>query len=156
MKLDWIQGLSEEDRKAAVFMLAYQKARREVQGGYRLAPTFGPEIMLRPVFKQCRTVMRWLEKEGWKITWREVHWRGYLKHCFESMAPTVPHPGQLRNMRLLRSYLSTVGDNKPKHVRSALELHNLYNRVLRPEIAKDGSWQAAIGVKNLEDTATVD
>lgn len=145
-KLAWVERLTSEDRKAYVFMLAYQKARRAVQGGFTLGSVMEPEIVLKPTFKQCRTVVTWLEKQGWKITWREVHWQGYLKHAFASMAPTVPLPGQLRNWRLLRAYLASVPDQVVP-ARSEREMHDLYQKVLRPEIARDGSWQASLGLR---------
>lgn len=146
-KLAWIDNLTPLDRKAYVFMLAYQKARRQTQGGFSVGYVLEPEIILKSPFKQCRTVVKWLEKEGWKITWKEVHWQGYLKHAFKEMAPTVPMPGQLRNWRLLRGYLGTHAENTTAPIRSKKELHDLYRKVLRPELLEDGSFMGALGLQ---------
>jgi len=148
--MQWLQ------RNALTFAFAYEKIRRSHgQFGYRVFPELAPVVVTLPVFKTCLTVVRWLEQTGWKITWAEIHWQGFIKFAFREMKPSIPQVGQLKNMRLLRRYLSSAPDAKkwepPK--RSREDLERIYRDVIDPALATTPVL-AALGLKRPPETSS--
>ncbi len=104
------------------------------------------EIVENRAIKTCLTVVRWLDHTGWKITWNEVHWQGYISFAFRRMSPTIPQPGQLKNPYLLRLYLASAPDGWEPPKRSRAELERIYRSVLDPELATTTAL-AALGLR---------
>jgi len=150
-----MEALEPVERNALTFAMAYEKIRRELgQFGYRVFPEISPVVLELSSFKTSRTVVKWLEHTGWKISWTEVHWQGYIKFAFRQMAPTVPQLGQLRNGMLLRRYLASAPDaaewEPPKRPREDLE--RIYRACLDPLLATTPVL-AALGLRpRFEDT----
>lgn len=145
--MQWLKGLTPDQRRAMVFALAYERVRRN-QGhfGYRIFPELAPAVLELHSFKTCLTVVLWLDQTGWKISWSEIHWQGYIKYAFRELRPTIPHVGQLKNMRLLRSYLASAPDDWEPPQRSSADLDRIYRKVLDPELATT-SMLAALGLR---------
>ncbi len=146
-QLKQFEGFTEQERRTLVLAMCYERTRRTRQFGYRV---FGhrdikPEIISTPLFKTLNTVREWLDQTGWKISWSEVHWQGYIRFCFERLAPTIPMPGQLKNKKLLRLYLASAPDYQPPE-RSQEEMEAIYRKVLRPEI-NTTTFMAALGLR---------
>lgn len=154
--MSWMEELVSEQRNALTFAMAYEKIRRELgHFGYRVFPQLSPVCLELSAFKTSLTVVRWLEQTGWKISWTEVHWQGYIKFAFRSMKPTVPQLGQLRNGMLLRKYIASAPAQEewqpPK--RSRRDLERIYRSVLDSELATTPVL-AALGLRQRhEDTA---
>lgn len=129
------QGLSDIERRALVLARVYEKVRREHgQFGYRI---FGREGFVdSPLFRQFVTVVEWLHKQQWNVSWGEVHWRGYVEFCFEKLSPTVPQPGQLKNLFFLGKYIKSQVLDKEVGVSSLSveELERLYRLVVREDL----------------------
>jgi hypothetical protein len=130
----FLEGLTQEQRDGIMVGLCYERVRREYQGGYRLWPVLGPEILEGASFKTAMTVAAWCQRLRWNLTWREVRWQGYIKSAFRQLAPTIPHLGQLKNRRLVRTYVAAAPKWKPPS-RTSAQLDALYRRVLHPSLA---------------------
>ena len=121
---------SADDRRTLVLALAYQQLRREA-GEYVTLFTDYEAIQNSRTFRTFETVRKWLELEHWRITHKQPAWFGYLKYVFDSMAPRIPHPAQLRNQKLKNEYLQRgVRAASPKPVRNADELRKLYGKIM--------------------------
>jgi hypothetical protein len=113
------------------------------QHGYRVFPNTDAGVISTPLFKQFRTVVKWVDEKGWKVGVTEMHWRGYVEYAFEAMKPSFPQPGQLKNDYLLKSYIKAV----PKNVECpSCDTNKIYGRVLRPEILSDPATRRVIGI----------
>jgi len=143
---DWLKTLSEPQRRAYVFGLCYEKVRRETAWGYKLWPERSSEIKLTSVLKTCTTVVRWLDEQGFQVTWREVHWQGYVSFVFRYMHPTVPMVGQLKNRKLLSLYIQSAPQKEVKDTMTQRELMDAYKSVLDPDVASNGAWLGALGL----------
>lgn len=145
--MQWLKGLTADQRRALTFAMCYEKVRRSHgQFGYRIFPDLAPEVVEHRAFKTCLTVVRWLDRTGWKITWAEIHWQGYIKFAFRELRPTIPQPGQLKNMRLLRRYLASAPADWEPPKRSRADMDRLYRKVLDPELAST-PMLAALGLR---------
>lgn len=157
--MQWLEALTSDERQALTLALAYEKVRRSHgQFGYRIFPELAPIVLELTPFKTSLTVVRWLQETGWKITWGEVHWQGYIKFAFRRMKPTIPHLGQLKNSKLLRSYLASApnADEWEPPKRSRADLERIYRDVIDPELAATPVL-AALGLRRPpEDTAPTD
>lgn len=136
--MSWMEELDEDQRNALTFALAYEKIRRsDGHFGYRVFPEISPLALELSAFKTSLTVVRWLKLTGWKISWTEVHWQGFIKFAFRSMKPSVPQIGQLKNGMLLRRYLASAPAaedwSPPKRPRADLE--RIYRACLDPELS---------------------
>lgn len=144
----WLEQLSDEERRAYVFGLCYERVRREGAWGYRLFPERGADVRGTKTLKTCATVVRWLDESGFEVTWREVHWQGYVAFAFRHLAPTIPMIGQLKNKKLLALYIQSIPQKKVEDVLTQQELLKLYKASLDPEIAENGSWLSALGLQD--------
>lgn len=143
----WIDDLTLDQRRAFALLTAYQEVRRKRQGGYRVFADQGPQVLQMPVFKQFMTVSAWIRQAGWKITAKESHWQGFVEYVFASLAPTIPQPGQLKNMMLLRKYVGSVPDVQVVG-ESPDNLEARYTRCLRR--VSGVPIQSVLGLKGLE------
>lgn len=146
----WLDQLSDEERRGYTFGLCYERVRREKAWGYRLWPERTGEIREiqgARVLKTCVTVVRWLDESGFEVTWREVHWQGYVAFVFRHLEPTVPMVGQLKNRKLLALYIQSIPRKPVEDVISQDELLKLYKATLDPEIAENGAWLSALGLR---------
>jgi len=100
----------------------------------------------RPVFRQFETVVSWLDRAGWHISWQELHWQGYVRYVFNKLSPTIPMPGQLKNLKLLREYLASAPREQSVLERSTQEMDRRYQRVLLPEL-RSVRARAALGLR---------
>ena len=142
------EGLTSDERRALTLAFAYEKRRRETQYGYRL---WGrnekvDDFVKKPTFRQFVTVTRWLASGGWNITWKEIHWQGYVHFVFDSLTPNIPMPGQLKNRKLLREYLASAPREQTLHERTPQEMDERYQRVLIPEF-RGTRARAALGLR---------
>jgi hypothetical protein len=127
---------SSFERKALVLLRAYETERRKHQLGYRAVKQITPEVKDSPVFKQFVTVVKWLEELGFSVTWKEVHWVGYVEYIFKSVRPMIPQPGQLKNQMLLNQYLKSIPDTEIPE--SSIEpVYYIYSKILNPKILND-------------------
>jgi hypothetical protein len=144
----WLESLSDDERRASVFGLCYEKVRREHgQWGYKLWPERSNVIIATKALKTCATVVSWLDASGFEVTWREIHWQGYVKFVFDYLAPTTPMIGQLKNKKLLALYIQSAPQTVVEDVLSQDELLDLYRSALDPEVAKNGAWLSALGLR---------
>lgn len=144
----WLNDLTDEQRRAYIFGLCYERVRKDCgQWGYRIWEERSAEILPTRAFKTCLTVVRWLDESGFEVTWREVHWQGYVAFVFDYLKPTIPMLGQLKNRRLLVSYIQAIPKKPVDDVISQEELLDCYRKTLDPEIANNGSWLAALGLR---------
>ena len=132
--MSWVNEIAPEQRQAILFASCYERVRKTQQVGYRVWPELEPGVLETTVVKTAGTVARWLAQKGWKISWNEVSWQGYVRFCFEALRPTMPMLGQLRNERLLRQYLASAPASQAQG-RTPEQLEALYRRVLRSEFA---------------------
>ena len=144
----WLESLNDEERRGSVFGLCYEKVRRDHgQWGYKLWPERSNVIIATKALRTCMTVVAWLDESGFEVTWREVHWQGYVKFAFDHMAPTTPMIGQLKNRKLLALYIQSVPKKEVEDVITQAELLDLYRATLDPEVAKNGAWLSALGLR---------
>jgi hypothetical protein len=131
----WFEALTEEQRIALLFAGVYEDHRKKGgQFGYRLFPVEDVSIVNHPTFKTFVTITKWLVDNGWNITWKEAHWRGYVEYVFKEMKPSVPQPGQLKNIVLLKKYIATMPvDQAQPAIKTKDELIAMYDR----KVAKD-------------------
>ena len=150
----WEDELEDDQRRALLLAHAYQRTRRRHnQFGYSVFRDVGPELVKTPVFKQFVTVTKWLMSNGWRVTWEEVHWQGYVEFVFQWMKPTIPMPGQLRNKRLLGEYIKSQPANAEARAPARYsweELEALYARKLRPEIRNRGALMSALNLRQFQ------
>jgi len=145
-------GFSDDEKRVLLFIKVYEDCRREAgQKGYQAlrewAHNLTEDVRKRAIFKQARTVVAWLEIEGWTVRWDDANWRGFIEHAFEELAPLCPHVGQLRNKKLLAGFIrGSRGEVGSADERSDEELQSLYAEVLRPEIADRGGIKARMGL----------
>jgi hypothetical protein len=154
MDYTWVTDLEDSDRRVLLLAHAYERARqKQKQFGYKIFRVEGLEILKTPQFKQLRTVTKWLESHGWKITWASYHWQGYVDFVFRWMAPAIPMPGQLKNKRLFGEYIKSQpasGESRAPARYSWKELEDLYARKLRPELRNRGAILAALRLRQLQ------
>lgn len=145
----WLESLPDCDRSVFVLAKAYEDRRRSCgQFGYNVFRKNGDEILQEPAFKAFKTVLGWLASHGLKVTWRELAWQGYIKFVFEHFDPNIPHPGQFKNIVLLKNYLSSAGElAPPPPPRSMDEMERIYQRVLHPYIRSQPELQEVLGVR---------
>lgn len=150
----WEDSLGDLERRALLLAHAYQKIRRKHQQfGYRVFKEEGPELVKTPQFKQFLTVTKWLMSNGWRVTWSEFHWQGYVEFTFRWMDPTIPMPGQLRNKRLLGEYIKSQPQNVEARAPARYswkELEALYAKKMRPEIRNRGALLAALNLRQFQ------
>jgi len=130
--LECARTFSDEDRRTLVLASGYQLVRRELANQWIVifGTARGPQIKRHRLFRTFETVRKWLEAGGWRISWMDYHWMGYLRFVFKTLSPTVPHPGQLKNKKLLGDYMSKLPEADPGLVqRDAEQLRDLYARV---------------------------
>lgn len=127
-------NFSPEEHRAYLLAAAYEEVRREFQGSYLLLRKLDDKFFKSPAWKQLLTVGRWLDELGWTISMGTLHWKGYVRYAFQKLSPTIPMPGQLRNDVLLKDYLRSTPDIQHRR-KSADELNELYNRIVRPELS---------------------
>ena len=149
---DWLDQLSDEERRGYTFGLCYERVRREKAWGYRLWTKRTAEIQGCRTLKTCVTVVRWLDESGFEVTWREVHWQGYVAFVFRHLEPTVPMVGQLKNRKLLALYIQSIPRKPVEDIISQDELLKLYKATLDPEIAENGAWLSALGLRETPAT----
>ena len=144
-----LSNLTTTDRRALVLAKAYEDERRKCgQYGYK-AFKQDEDVLKNRIFKQFRTVVKWLSEFGWRIGWLEVHWQGFVKFVFSKMNPTIPQPGQLKNKKLLSEYLKSAPEVQPVLKMEPDDLESLYHRILRPEITSDPLTMKILGVCRL-------
>lgn len=144
--MEWIEQLSNEDRVVLVFIRCYESARKQAgQFGYSAFRKEDETIVNLPLFKQFRTVCRWMLSKGWKVTFGEVHWQGYVKYVFDNLKPNIPQPGQLKNEVLLKRYLLSAP--KGDYEESKKDLDALYRKIIRPEIVNRKNCMRLIGLE---------
>lgn len=146
-----ISTLGDDERRVLTFVRAYVQTRKEHgQWGYEAWRGDPKDFLKTPVFKQFRTVVRWLDSLGWQISWREVHWQGFLRYVFTEFDPSIPQPGQLRNKMLLARYIKSSPTEAGKPRRTAKELEEVYQRVVRPEISRSATMMTILGLKRIK------
>lgn len=147
--------LSEEDGRTIVLIRAYEKCRQEAgQSGYRCLKQDGDKLEASPqIWKSFQTVLKFLLSKGFRVTWKEAAWVGYVKYVFASLKPTVPQPGQLKNELLLKNYLRMVPVDDdlppPEPLRSDEDLEALYKRVVVHPISSDDHTMAVLGLRRV-------
>jgi hypothetical protein len=148
-------SLSELDGRTVVLIRAYEKARRDFgHAGYKCLVQDGDHLEVKPqIWKTFQTVLQWLLSKGFRITWKESAWEGYVRYVFQDLSPTVPQPGQLKNEVLLKRYLAGLSATEeipaPEPIRSPDEVEALYQRILRPEVRNDHTLQVLLGIKRI-------
>ena len=140
----FFDSLDEISRKALLAAHAYAELRKAKQRGYRI-DIGNPEILTKPVFKQFKTVVKWLEEQGWNIAWTPEHWQGYFRFVFEN-SQTTPQPGQLKNKMLLKQYMTSIPDTDPGKAMDEKALQEMYQKKLRPEIRDNKSLLWKLGL----------
>ena len=154
--MKWLEGFETEERRVLLFAHFYQKTRRRHgQFGYDIFGSlkFRPVVLKTRRFSELRTIVSWLMENGWKVTWAEFHWQGYVEFAFQWMKPTIPMPGQLRNKRLLGEYIKSQPTNVEARAPARYsweELKALYTRKLRPEIRNRGALMAALNLRQFQ------
>lgn len=145
----WFYSLPPSERAILVLIKAYEDTRREVQWGYKVFQEEGIQNVDTPLWKTFRTVLKFLQDHGWDITWKEVHWIGYVKFSFEVLKPTIPSPGQLKNKKVLADYMLSVPKSSGPVLRTFDELEKLYEKILHPQISSDPQLMKVLGVKRI-------
>ena len=130
-RFEFTKDWTDAERRTLFLAYAYQKLRREEEGfGFHLWSEKIEDARKHRVFKTFTTVRKWIESGGWEITCNTVHWYGYLSFVFRTMRPVIPHPGQLKNKKLLADYLQSASSKTAEPVRSQEEVEELYDRIL--------------------------
>ena len=147
--MSWMDELETDQRSALTFAMAYERIRRELgHFGYRVFPELDASALNTSAYKTSVTIVRWLKQTGWRISWTEVHWQGYIKFAFRALHPTVPQLGQLRNAMLLRRYLASAPvENWEPPKRSRADLERIYRDVLDDGLATTPVL-AALGLRS--------
>lgn len=146
----WFDQLTSLDKRVLVFIHCYENIRRkQCQFGYKVFRVQDVSIIDKPVFKQGRTVVSWLDKQGWTISWNTKHWLGYVKFVFKELNPTVPQIGQLKNQVLLKHYILSSPNLFQKHV-PIDTLEKLYQGVVRSDITKHASLMFLFGLRGIK------
>jgi len=125
----WFYKLNSLDRKTLILLRVYEDTRRKKQRNYRVFNKLDETIISTSLFKTFRTVVKWLSDSGWVITWKECHWIGYVNFIFDTLK-TTPHPGQLRNNKLLKDYILSMPKDLEVRSRSVEEMNELYKKIL--------------------------
>lgn len=135
-----LHTLSPEDKRTLILAFAYQELRAELgEKGFFLFSRYDDSILNNKIFKTLGTIRAWLESQGFQIGWTFTSWFGYLRHVFEKSRPTIPHPGQLKNLRRLQEYMSYDSVSKETYqVQNAEKLKAMYSRIIDPEFL---DWQ---------------
>lgn len=140
------ENFSDVERRAIVLAQAYETARRKKQFGYKCFATFDASIKNTSVMKQFITVVNWLDKEGWRVTWNEVDWQGYVQYIFDTLAPTIPQPGQLKQGMFIKKYIKGSYFGEGIQLRDDKQLTELYGSILDPEIINDDKLLKGLGL----------
>lgn len=147
----WQADLPEIDRRTLVFIRVYEKARQQRgQFGYRAFREHCQENVNTPFFKQCRTVVTWLDAGGWTISWTEIAWRGYVEYVFREMK-RVPLPGQLKNKMMLSHYVKSAPVKVAYYERTDAEMEAIYAKAIRPELRDKVGLRALYGARIVPD-----
>lgn len=152
MKKLSISELSEFQGRTYILAKAYEEQRRKHgQGGFRIF--WDPDQIdpSSPHWKSFTTVLTWLEKTGWVVTWKTVHWQGYVAFAFEESLPTILMPGQLKNIVLLKKYLTSAPKVDFKPERTPHDMEAIYSKVVRSEISSNTLFMQSLGIKRLSD-----
>ena len=133
-----IAAFSEADRRTLLLVLKYQAERnRRSIWGYEFLDLvkLTPAILEDAKFKAFATVRKWIENDGWTISWKHLHWQGFVRFVFDQFPEhKPPWPGQLRNKKLLRQYLRSVPKAEPtKAIRTEAKMCALYARIIVKE-----------------------
>jgi hypothetical protein len=140
-----LAALPREDRLGILVAQYYELCRKEEQRFYKL-PLLDEQFLNSPLFKQCKTLAEWLEKDvGWCPMSQAEHWKGFIRYSFRAI--TMPMPGQMKNRKLVSDYLKSAGtlQVKPEGLTDE-QLARLYNRVLRPDLKNVGGFQRRLGL----------
>ena len=109
----------------------FEKLVRTRVTGYAVVPA--EELLKSPKFATAKTLVTWLEKQGYHIALNRSHWQGYLKFAFAQM-PSL-FIGQLKNPVLFRRYCAQASFRMPAPAsKEVSRLHDIYSHVLRPEL----------------------
>jgi hypothetical protein len=126
--------LDEDDltRKSVVLLRMFEKLSRRTTTGLSVVPD--KTLLQSPKLKIAKTIVEWLEAQGYSITLNRSHWSGYIKFAL-SQIPGLFFP-QLKNPLLFSRYCSQASFRmpKPKAQRTAKELESIYSRCLRPDL----------------------
>lgn len=127
----WWLTADDHTRKAIVLLRVFEKTIRTRVTGYAIVP---PEELLKsPKLATAKTLVTWLEEQGYNITLNRLHWQGYLKFAFAQM-PSL-FLGQLKNPMLFRRYCAQASFRMPPPPsKTAARLNDIYSHVLRPEL----------------------
>lgn len=147
--LNWLYSQPEEVRRVFVLARHYEELRRDSgQRGYRAFKVVDVTALTLVTFKQFKTVAEWLAEHTWNVSWTAMHWRGFVEFVFKSFAPSIPLPGQMKNLVLLKKYmLSHVSDKPVEEGIPQEHMAEIYKQVLRPELVKVPGMLAALGLK---------
>jgi hypothetical protein len=132
--------------RTLVLAHAYANERRKIQHGYTLFHGHKP---LHPtIAKTFSTVVEWISSYQWVVGWKDVHWQGYVAFVFESFAPGIPQPGQLKNRKLLRDYMKSSPEWETPVGKTDSEMDKIYVKALAPELARSKFILKLMGIDN--------
>ncbi len=127
----WWLNSDDHTRKAIVLLRVFEKIVRSRVTGYAVVPT--EDLLKSPKLAVAKTLVTWLEEQGYNITLNRSHWQGYLKFAHDQM-PTL-FLGQLKNPVLFRRYCAQASFRMPApKSKSVNRLNDIYAHVLRPEL----------------------
>jgi hypothetical protein len=147
-----LESLTELQRRTLVLIKCYEDCRRKFHFGYQALDKAltNEEILDSNMFKTFATITSWLMGKNWTVTSNLVHWSGFIQYVFDSMAPMIPQPAQIKNPVLFKKYCLS----RPKveaEAPSFGRLVSIYNRALRPELAYDFSAKKLLGLEGLDE-----
>lgn len=139
----WWLNEDAETRKAILVLRTFERIVRKRVSGYSAVPA--ADILKSAKFATAKTLVAWLEENGYKITLNRSHWQGYIKFA-ASQKPSL-FIGQLKNPLLFARYCSQASFRvpAPKPQRSVDRLIGIYNKVLSPELS-DLKFREALGL----------
>ena len=146
--MEELNSLSDMQRRAYLFGFAYARERQKRQKFYKPWPD-DSDFKEHPVFKACVTVTTWLEEQRVHVAWSEITWGSFIAFAFETLAPTIPQPGQLKNFQLLRDYFKSSPQTAVTSI-SSIEIDALYKKHLLPEIANDPKLLEWLGLGKIK------
>jgi len=133
-----------------MFLRVYEKVRREAgQRGYQAFGAWGPQILKSSQFKQSVVVVEWLEAQGIAVMWTEVNLQAFVDHAFITVTPTIPHVGQLKNLRTLRSFLRALPRSEAAPLLDVQELEQVYSRILRPGLRERATLLSHLNLRQI-------
>lgn len=130
--MNWRLELSQEDKDAYTFASTYARVRKSYQAGYKIFKVDGPEVLRDRRFNTAKTLAKWF-KQSWSVSRKQPNLEGYVAYCFKRLAPTVPHMGQLKNLKLLGEFIAAAPELEVKELQPH-ELTALYRKCLSPEL----------------------